>query len=1140
MITWGKKLLAYVLVLVMVISLVPVTARAEEVVEPEVYEIHGTTETTGEGSIPYGAQAELYSGIADVEIISYTWYQIVPDGEDELVGSDTSVYTTEEITTRTAYYCQMVDEDGAEHRIDFVVYVDSGLQAWVFGDEDHSDVGEISVKYNTPAELTVATSLSEEMSNQNLSYVWYKCVDDSDDVALDNSSASLQTENINYYTNYYCEVSDAYGNTVKVDFHISVNTGLYALTDEEEGSGSMDVFVIRGEDATLKVRAGLHYGPGEVHYEWLKVTGGSGDVISGANNASLELTNVTEKATYHCKVSDDYGSHINVQFDVYVDSGLEACVAGGEPGEVYDYIYVPMEQTTSLAVEASVADGSTLSYAWYDENPDDYSEGDENYPTPLEDGNEDDTSYTTDAVTEQKVYYCKVRDEYGGSITLYFYVYIDSGLKAYVKDDPNQSDEAHINVVPGAAATLEVYATANEGETITYEWWGETSGGSVLVDNSDETADVYAKDGICTLKNINENAAYCCTVYDDYGNEKRIWFYVNVDTELTAYAKDDEFVRVPLNETATLEVEANVIEGVTLRYEWSYWNEDESVYEPLENVNGASCITKPITKREEYVCHVTDSCGNEALVQFYVFVDSNLNIEAVGDTTRTVSAGQTVQLAVKATADTEITYQWNVFGSEGWEKVEGATSDAYTVEDVKEATTYICEVTDIYGDSVSQSFRIQVDNGLVATAKDNITEIKVDKNGSAILQVEASATTGDVTYQWMKNGQDINGAKTASYTVENVSQYTTYICRVKDVYNNIKTVKFYVSINADDGLTAVADSTCITEVEAGKKTMLKVKASTQSGTIIAYEWYEYDAEDQEWSFYEDGTNSIRTNAISSETLYKCVVRDQYGNEVEVPFTVKVASAGGEGNEGGTGGSTSEGNGNGNEGVNGGSTSEGTGDGNEGGTGGSTSEGTGNDGSNTTPDKENQTTTDDTQKDEPKLVTKLKLTGVSKKIAAGKKLTLKATFTPADVTNQKLTWSSSNKKYATVNSKGVVTTKKAGAGKTVTITAEAQDGSGIKATYKITIMKHAVKSVKLTAKTKQVKVGKKLTLKATVKTTGKKVNKTLEWSSSNTKYATVNSKGVVTAKKAGKGKKVKITAKATDGSGKKATITIKIK
>lgn len=50
--------------------------------------------------------------------------------------------------------------------------------------------------------------------------------------------------------------------------------------------------------------------------------------------------------------------------------------------------------------------------------------------------------------------------------------------------------------------------------------------------------------------------------------------------------------------------------------------------------------------------------------------------------------------------------------------------------------------------------------------------------------------------------------------------------------------------------------------------------------------------------------------------------------------------------------------------------------------------------------------------------------------------------------------------------------------------------------------------------KTVKAGKKLTVKAKVTTTGKKVNKTLAWSSSNEKYATVNQKGVVKATKAG--------------------------
>lgn len=191
--------------------------------------------------------------------------------------------------------------------------------------------------------------------------------------------------------------------------------------------------------------------------------------------------------------------------------------------------------------------------------------------------------------------------------------------------------------------------------------------------------------------------------------------------------------------------------------------------------------------------------------------------------------------------------------------------------------------------------------------------------------------------------------------------------------------------------------------------------------------------------------------------------------------------------------------------------------------------------------ENKTTQTTTEKNESEIkVSEISISGPSKKLAAGKKVKLTAKVTPSNAANQKIVWSSSNTKYATVDSMGKVTLKKAGGGKSVTITATAEDGSNVKASYKIKIMKHAVKSIKLKASSKSVKAGKTLKLKATIKTSGKSANKTLKWTSSNTKYATVNNKGVVTAKKAGKGKKVTITARATDGSNKKATIKIKIK
>ena len=172
------------------------------------------------------------------------------------------------------------------------------------------------------------------------------------------------------------------------------------------------------------------------------------------------------------------------------------------------------------------------------------------------------------------------------------------------------------------------------------------------------------------------------------------------------------------------------------------------------------------------------------------------------------------------------------------------------------------------------------------------------------------------------------------------------------------------------------------------------------------------------------------------------------------------------------------------------------------------------------------------------VTSIRLSGLSKQIAAGKKLTLKATVLPKTASNKKLLWKSSNTKVAIVTQGGVVTLKKKTGGKKVTITATATDGSKKYASWKLTSMKGIVKKIKITG-SKPVKAGKKLKLKAKVTAT-KKANKKLLWTSGNTKYATVNTKGIVTTKKSAKGKTVKITAMATDGSGKKKTVKIKMK
>ena len=86
------------------------------------------------------------------------------------------------------------------------------------------------------------------------------------------------------------------------------------------------------------------------------------------------------------------------------------------------------------------------------------------------------------------------------------------------------------------------------------------------------------------------------------------------------------------------------------------------------------------------------------------------------------------------------------------------------------------------------------------------------------------------------------------------------------------------------------------------------------------------------------------------------------------------------------------------------------------------------------------------------VKKVKLNKKSATLSYSKKLKLKATVTPSNAANKTITWSVSNKKYAAVSKKGVVTAKKKGVGHTVKVTAKAADGSKKKAVCKVKITK----------------------------------------------------------------------------------------
>lgn len=162
---------------------------------------------------------------------------------------------------------------------------------------------------------------------------------------------------------------------------------------------------------------------------------------------------------------------------------------------------------------------------------------------------------------------------------------------------------------------------------------------------------------------------------------------------------------------------------------------------------------------------------------------------------------------------------------------------------------------------------------------------------------------------------------------------------------------------------------------------------------------------------------------------------------------------------------------------------------------------------------------------------VKISAKSASMFVGKTRTLSATISPAKATYKGIKWTTSNAKIATVTQKGVVKAVKPG---TVYITAKAMDGSAKYAKCKV-VVRQPVTGIRLSASKLTITAGDSKTLTATVSPNSAS-NKKISWTTSNAKAVTVKA-GVITAVAPGK---ATITAKAADGSGKKAACVVTVK
>ena len=170
------------------------------------------------------------------------------------------------------------------------------------------------------------------------------------------------------------------------------------------------------------------------------------------------------------------------------------------------------------------------------------------------------------------------------------------------------------------------------------------------------------------------------------------------------------------------------------------------------------------------------------------------------------------------------------------------------------------------------------------------------------------------------------------------------------------------------------------------------------------------------------------------------------------------------------------------------------------------------------------------------ITKIELNKSSLNLVANNSAQLSATITPGNATLSDIYWVSDNPAIASVDQNGKVTGLKTGI---TTITAMAIDGSGVKATCKVSVATIIAENLTLNPSELTLAINQSAKIKPVI-TPGNTTSTSLEWSTSNAGVAPfrANSDGSITVLGAADGVAT-ITCRTTNGSNLTATCTVTV-
>ena len=203
---------------------------------------------------------------------------------------------------------------------------------------------------------------------------------------------------------------------------------------------------------------------------------------------------------------------------------------------------------------------------------------------------------------------------------------------------------------------------------------------------------------------------------------------------------------------------------------------------------------------------------------------------------QTVTAGQTASFSVTATGTAPLSYQWRKNGT----NISGATSSSYTTPATTTSdsgSTFSVVVTNSAGSATSNNATLTVNPAAVAPS---ITSQPASQTVTAGQTANFSVTatgTAPLSYQWRKNGTDIPGATSASYTTPatmTADSGSSFAVVVTNSAGNATSNNATLTVNAPAVAPSITSQPASQTVTAGQTATFSV---TASGTApLSYQW----------------------------------------------------------------------------------------------------------------------------------------------------------------------------------------------------------------------------------------------------------------------------------------------------------------